>query len=509
MSQIPSYVTEVPDGTEKGLYLAVDLGGTNLRVCSVDLHGDTTFTIKQSKLAVPRHLMTATSMSELFAFIAKQVHLFLREHHNDLLQTENTERLPGSRVKQEYCRPLLLGFTFSFAFEQKALNSGTLLRWTKGFNIPDAIGQDICGILQNELDRLHLPIVVAALVNDTVGTLLARSYTSPGNIKTLLGAIFGTGTNGAYVENLRNIPKLNPPRNSAQQMMIINTEWGSFDNELLVLPNTPFDKAVDDESVHPGIQLFEKRVAGMYLGEVLRHAILAMVLSNTAIDVPTDAPLRQQFVIDASFLSKSASDNSVDLSVLKNELNLTLGIDAGVDVAEAVKTLAIAVGSRAARLAGVAIASVILKSGRLSNSPSEKITSSGADLLTAGLKGEIQEDYVKPPTLPYWLHAAFGTVWNSFYRCYLWLFPRRDHTKRIGADIIDIGVDGALIQFYPGFEDIIRSTLRDIPEIGPDGETRIRIGSAQDGSGVGAALVARMAEQESDQKGQNKKISTL
>ncbi len=33
MQMIPSFVTGVPDGSEKGTYLALDIGGTNLRVC--------------------------------------------------------------------------------------------------------------------------------------------------------------------------------------------------------------------------------------------------------------------------------------------------------------------------------------------------------------------------------------------------------------------------------------------------------------------------------------------
>ena len=60
-------------------------------------------------------------------------------------------------------------------------------------------------------------------------------------------------------------------------------------------------------------------------------------------------------------------------------------------------------------------------------------------------------------------------------------------------DIIDIGVDGSLVEFYPGFEEYIREALRDIPEIGEQGERRIRIGIAKDGSGVGAALIALVA----------------
>jgi hexokinase len=39
-TMIPSYVTTLPTGKEKGTYLALDLGGSTLRVCAVELLGD-------------------------------------------------------------------------------------------------------------------------------------------------------------------------------------------------------------------------------------------------------------------------------------------------------------------------------------------------------------------------------------------------------------------------------------------------------------------------------------
>lgn len=52
MAMIPTFVTGVPDGTETGTYLALDLGGTNLRVCAVKLLGDGTFKMTQEKYKV-------------------------------------------------------------------------------------------------------------------------------------------------------------------------------------------------------------------------------------------------------------------------------------------------------------------------------------------------------------------------------------------------------------------------------------------------------------------------
>ena len=71
---------------------------------------------------------------------------------------------------------------------------------------------------------------VVLTVAQTVGTLLSRSYTAGG---CLLGAIFGTGTNGAYVENLSKLTKLKDEAlKSSGGNMIVNAEWGAFNNSV-------------------------------------------------------------------------------------------------------------------------------------------------------------------------------------------------------------------------------------------------------------------------------------
>lgn len=56
--------------------------------------------------------------------------------------------------------------------------------------------------------------------------------------------------------------------------MVINTEWGCLDDKMEVLPRTSFDDVLDAASVDPGSQMLEKRVSGLYLGELLRLAIV-------------------------------------------------------------------------------------------------------------------------------------------------------------------------------------------------------------------------------------------
>lgn len=463
--------------------MAVDLGGTNFRVCSIELHGNTTFSLTQSKVAIPRDLMVAKTSTELFSFLAKQIEKFLQTHHTDHYEGHIRRRKTHSAEEGYKDEEIFnLGFTFSFPVHQIGINKGTLIRWTKGFDIQDAIGRDVCALLQEEINKLHLPVRVAALVNDTVGTLMARSYTSPGKTGTLLGAIFGTGTNGAYVEKLDNVTKLRASKEAGDYdestgEMIINTEWGSFDNDLKTQPNTPYDEALDKESVNPGIQMFEKRVSGMFLGEILRRAILALTKDpevplfsdetsaqndiHSTTNILDTSPLYKQWGIDTSFLSICAADNSKGLRVTRQALDKDLQIPAtSEEDALAVREIANAIGKRAARLAAVAVGAVVLKSGKLD----VKSTEDKSGVEPSGGRGEGPEHEEG---------AEGGEVKEE--------------------DTIDIGVDGSLVEFYPNFEEYMREALQEIEGIGKEGEKRIRIGIAKDGSGVGAALIALVA----------------
>ncbi|KAI1967092.1 glucokinase [Ophidiomyces ophidiicola] len=440
LSQIPSYITSVPNGSEKGVYLAIDLGGTNLRVCSVHLNGDSTFSIVQSKAVVPHELMVAKSGSMLFDFIAERIEQFLKEHHEERYASHVTKQKPGEANRKDE-ETFDLGFTFSFPVFQTAINKGSLYRWTKGYDIKEVVGQDVCKFLQDAIDKRHLPVKVAALINDTVGTLMARSYSCRDCSKALVGAIFGTGTNGAYVEKLDRIKKLEQEDGNSFDKttgeMVINTEWGSFDNPLSVLPDTPHDRELDRISNNPGVQMFEKRVSGMFLGEILRCAMIHMT-KNTGLElcggpsvIPKTSALYENWGIDTKFLSTVEGDASDDLRDVKQALKAELAIEhASTDDCRAIKIMTHAIGRRAARLSAVPLAAIIISSGQLAT-----------------------------------------------------------------EDMIDIGVDGSLVEFYPGYQDYIREAWREIPEIGDAGDKKIQIGIAKDGSGVGAALGALVASQ--------------
>jgi hexokinase len=336
------------------------------------------------------------------------------------------------------------------------------LRWTKGFDIQDAVGKEICQLLQQELDLLHLPVKVCALVNDAVGTIMSRAYTTPvSKTRTSIGAIFGTGTNGVYLEKISKITKDLGEHDKSTGEMFISTEWGSFDNKLSVLSKTTYDEDMDAASVNRGNQMLEKRVSGMFLGELLRIVVVTMhkdpaigLFSN--LDPSEAAPLFKRWGVDASILSVAEGDESQDLEILRRKIEVSLGVPAAklsITDAHAIKVIAHAIGKRAARLAGMAIASVILQSGRLAE----------------------YADLVVGP-------AAHNTEENG--------------DNVVEAGIVDVGVDGSVVELYPRFEEYMREALRGIRYIGESGEKRIRMGIAKDGSSIGAAIVALLAAEQ-------------
>ena len=140
---------------------------------------------------------------------------------------------------------------------------------------------------------------VVALVNDTVGTLIAHSYQDP---ETYIGVILGTGSNAAYVEKIENVRKWTHDRPESGEM-IINIEWGAFDNKKTVLPLTKYDTMVDLGSPNHGMQIYEKMMSGKYLGELTRLVIMDLVAVGDLFDGKAGAELHTSYSFESSYLS--------------------------------------------------------------------------------------------------------------------------------------------------------------------------------------------------------------
>lgn len=346
MMMLDSCVDFVPTGRERGIFYAIDFGGTNLRAirCSLDGEGHAALTTLAHNLrssntstALPRGLLDRRATATmLFDEIAQTV--------EKLVQQE------GDKGKEE----LGIGFTFSFGMIQKTINCGILTEWTKDFetgidtNDP-VIGQDVCALLDSAFQRRRVKAKTTAVLNDTVGAMLAGFYSkTPDMPPCTVGIILGTGVNGAYVQR--------DAKAYGYQGVVINTELGGYDKDL---PRTDIDFEIDYNSRAGGRQIFEKMVSGMYIPELTRLMILR-VFQNEA---PQMAWVQNSFTGEAcgAILNDSGSLKRTATSLEQ----LWSWKVTDMDILRLIQRLVIAVFRRSAAIAAVAIAGMAMATGRL------------------------------------------------------------------------------------------------------------------------------------------------
>ncbi|KAI3894533.1 hypothetical protein MKX03_027563 [Papaver bracteatum] len=405
LKMILSYVNSLPTGNEDGLFYALDLGGTNFRVLRVQLGGkservvDTEF----EQVSIPKLLMSGTSEeSERFSF-------------------------PSGKKRE-------IGFTFSFPVKQTAIDSGILIKWTKGFAISGTRGKDVVVCLNEAMERQGLDMRVSALVSLDIAVENIPTRYWDDNV--MIAVILGTGTNACYVERMDAISKLQCQGDQVpiSGSTIINTEWGAFSKGL---PLTDFDEDMDDASINPGEQIFEKTISGMYLGEIVRRVLVKMAevgnLFGESLPDRLSTPLVLRHVQYLAIfyltpdLCAMQQDNSSDLksvdSILSNKFEIRTNLSTRRTVVEVIDTIV----KRGGRLAG------------------------------AGIVGILQK-------------------------------MEQDSKGRIYGRRTVVAIDGGLYENYPQYREYLQDAVTEL--LGSDISKNVIIEHSKDGSGIGAALLA-------------------
>ena len=278
LRMLPSYLG-LPTGEERGSYLALDFGGTNVRVLLYRLEGNGTYKMLS-------HVAKPLKVDGVYDFVGADA---TGEEMFDFLAGLVDEAVAG-----DHETPYLLGHTFSFPSRQTNINDARLIIWTKEFAARGVEGEVVNDLLRAALVRQGLSNVTPnSVINDTVAVLLSAAYI---NGDTKIGAIYATGHNTCYLE---------PHTGMAEPPMIINMESGGFQK---ISPNR-FDVALDAASEKKGEQRLEKMVAGRYLGELFGLAMAELLgekghtyhftsvdLSRMLADVGEDAQLAATIV---------------------------------------------------------------------------------------------------------------------------------------------------------------------------------------------------------------------
>lgn len=240
---IPTFI--LPKATDvKGKALVLDLGGTNYRVAIVDFSTEKPIIYPNNGWKKDMSIMKSPGYTreELFKELADLI-----------VEIKREEEMP-------------IGYCFSYPTESIPGGDARLLRWTKGVDIREMVGQFVGKPLLDYLNEKNkIRFTGVKVLNDTIASLFAgltdKSYDA------YIGLIVGAGTNMATFIPSDKITKLDPECH-VQGLIPVNLESGNFYPPFL----TAVDDTVDATSDSLGKQRFEKAVSGMYLGDILKAA---------------------------------------------------------------------------------------------------------------------------------------------------------------------------------------------------------------------------------------------
>jgi len=338
VKMLPSFVTHLPDGRETGTFIALDLGGTNFRVLLIDMQPNNPMLMDSQIYRIPAECMTGTGEA-LFDHIAQRMSDFITRM--------------GLADKRVLC-----GFTFSFPCKLNSINSATLISWTKGFCASGVEGQDIVKLLEEAITRRgDIKCDIVAVVNDTVGTLMSCAFNDN---SCQIGLIAGTGSNACYMEKQSNITKLDDITNPDGRMCI-NMDWGTFgDDGCLDKYLTQYDNEVDKGSINVGKQRYEKMMAGMYLGELVRYILLDLCRKGIVFTKDALPILERPNALESTMVSQVVENQPRHFSGIQNILALS-DIGAIRKDCEIVHMVCDAVSRRASYMCAAGIAAIARK----------------------------------------------------------------------------------------------------------------------------------------------------
>uniref|UniRef100_A0A8C7YQ92 Hexokinase-2 n=1 Tax=Oryzias sinensis TaxID=183150 RepID=A0A8C7YQ92_9TELE len=304
VKMLPTFVRSIPDGSEKGDFLALDLGGSNFRILRVKVTQDKKQPVQmESQVYDTPDDIIHGSGTQLFDHVAECLGDFMEK------QKIKDKKLP-------------VGFTFSFPCAQTKLDEAVLLTWTKKFRASGVEGMDVVKLLNKAIKKRGVR----------------------------------TGTNACYMEELRHIDLVE----GDEGRMCINTEWGAFgDDGSLEDLRTEFDREIDRGSMNPGKQLFEKMVSGQYMGELVRLILVKMAKEGLLFEGRITPELLTRGKIETKHVS--AIEKSKEGLKKCMEILTRLGVEPSDEDCLAVQHVCTIVSFRSANLISATLGAILCR----------------------------------------------------------------------------------------------------------------------------------------------------
>ncbi|KAJ5159762.1 uncharacterized protein N7482_006766 [Penicillium canariense] len=528
---LPTPVTQLPTGQETGRYLAIDVGGSNLRVAFIELLGEveepdarsadaserSRDTIRKAqRQRVKRTLERAWPIQEhlkmdkaedLFAWIG------------DCIAEVVAESLTSNATNKDIPAELDMGITFSFPIMQESLAEATLMPMGKGFAITSDL--NLRNILLHGYEKhtrrpddeeepsskrrklFALPkLKIQAITNDTVATLASLAYKvkSLPNSRVAMGIIVGTGCNATIPMKLSELHEAKAKSVNAMEPKavetIVNTEWtisGAAPPLRELNITTKWDVELDGACARPGFQPFEYMTGGRYIGELIRLILFDYLTTVGGLSKRLlPANLIQEYALTTTYISDNVAKARSDQDLAK-ELNQSLPPPESSDwrwdarTAGAFRRIARTVQRRSAGLIAAAVIGLLaccreieLKEDSNANTPVAAASpQSNGD-------NHVPDNTATPP--------AIAPLGNSVHGHVVPVLQPIPADWQSGPEELVVAYTGGIIQHYPQFKEMCQQHIdRLIMRTGPQrGGKSVFLREASDGGVIGAGVLAGM-----------------
>lgn len=291
---LPSFNHTLPSGSEKGTYLAMDVGGSTFRIALVELMG------REAGVRVTK--MESFPIDEKVKRLpGTQIFDWMAERIEGMLNAEGR--------KSTALSPIPLGLSWSFPLDQTSLATGRIIAMGKGFVCSQTTeGLDLRDLITEACASRNLHLRVDAIINDGLATLISHAYIDGA---TRMSLILGTGTNMAVhlpVKALGSTKFGTRPDSwhARASNVIVNTEVSMFGGG--ILPLTRWDEHLNRTHIMPNYQPLEYLITGRYLGELVRLIILEAVETANLFDGYLPESLREAYSLDTSIVAAIEAD---------------------------------------------------------------------------------------------------------------------------------------------------------------------------------------------------------
>ncbi|MFH1868009.1 MAG: nucleoside-diphosphate kinase [Candidatus Omnitrophota bacterium] len=317
----------IPTGNEKGRYLRLEVGGTNVRVGLVELFGDHKYDIYQFEPGreIPAELKKGDG-AKLFDFFAECIAEFIEKYEKD-----------KGKAEEGYD----LTFIFSFGVAKTKIDEGIVYEMTKEYKVKGVVGNNLKDLLNSALARRGIEDVrIVAVGNDTESLTAGAAYLYA---YCLLCFILSTGYNIGLI-SLGDI---------------YNTEAGNWKDEDFLQNRSSFDIWLDLNSIQPIEYAAEKTLSGTYVGELTRIVLYDMIKRGLLFKGQSSPALEKPWAFETKYVSEIGKHTQQEVEGIRKFLE-TIGIsNASDEDCRVVWKVADMVTTRAAEVVGVHLSTAI------------------------------------------------------------------------------------------------------------------------------------------------------